>query len=72
MIVQVDIRYNQTIDVDVDITKIIAEINDLPQVERWNLIGQLLNEVKLNIKDLTVEQKLLVKTYLQNRLELFK
>lgn len=69
--INVELRLDHTIDIDVKIDDLIDGINNCKMKERWNYISLILNDVQLNVSDLTDEQKETVKKYLLDKLSLF-
>lgn len=69
--IEIEIRIDKKMDVSVHIEDVIAGINEAPIKRRWHYIAQLLNGVQVDLSDLTVEQKALVKKYLSDKLSLF-
>lgn len=67
--VNVEVRVNQRVDVDVELYLIIDSINELPITKRWNYIAQILNALPLETNEMTLEQKQITKRYLLKRLE---
>ena len=41
--INVEVRVNQKVDVDVELYLVIDSINELPITKRWNYIAQILN-----------------------------
>lgn len=70
-IISIEVRLDKKIDIDIRLDEIIDGINDCKMSKRWNYISQILNAVRLNLDDLTDEQKEIVKIYLENKLTLF-
>lgn len=70
--ISVEVKVNQTVDIEIELMDVIDSINQLPIAARWNIIGKILNELDLTIDDLTDGQKTIVVKYLTNKLELFK
>ena len=68
--INIEVEINKKIDVDIHISEIIQTINDLPMKKRWNYIAQIMNGVRLNISDLTEEQREIIKNYLNEKLKL--
>lgn len=70
--IELEVKINQRLDVKFDGSELIEAINQLPEVERWNYLGQILNELELQTDNLTKEQKDLVKSFLTKKLSLFE
>ena len=70
--ISVEVKVNKTVDVEIELMDVIDSINQLPIAARWNIIGNILNELELTVDDLTDGQKTIVVKYLTNKLELFK
>lgn len=69
--ISIEVRIDQRIDTDVDVSDVIQSINEAPMKRRWNYISQMLNGVHLELSDVTDEQKEIIKKYLKNKLSLF-
>lgn len=69
--ISLEIKVEKTIDVDVHLEDVIYGINDLPMKRRWSYVSQIINEIELNLSELTDEQKRIVKDYLTKKLSLF-
>jgi len=69
--IEVEVKLNQRINVNIDLIDIIEAISNLEMKERWNYIAKIINSVQLNYSELTEEQKIIVKKYLQDKLSLF-
>lgn len=52
-----DLRINRVVNLDIDIHDILEGINELPMTRRWNYVAHLINNIETDIKDLTDEQK---------------
>lgn len=70
--INLEIKLNQRINVEVELDELIDGINDCEMKNRWNYISRMLNGVQLNLTDLTEEHKEVVKKYLKNKLDLFE
>lgn len=70
--IRTEVKIDDRIFVDVDITDIIDSINTMSMTDRWNYIAQIINDVQLNISDLTDHQKLTVYNYLRSKSSLFE
>ena len=69
--INVKLRLDHKVDIDVRLDDVIDGINSCEMKRRWNYISLILNDVQLNLSDLTEEQKAIVKEYLTNKLSLF-
>lgn len=69
--INVELKLNHKVDIDVDLFDVIDAINNCEIKNRWNYIAQIINNVQLNLSDLTDEQKAIIKKYLTNKLSLF-
>jgi hypothetical protein len=69
--VNVELRLNHKIDIDVRLDDVIDGINYCEMQRRWNYIALILNDVQLNLCELTDEQKAIIKKYLTDKLSLF-
>jgi len=69
--INVELKLDHKIDIDVRIDDVIDGINDCEMKRRWNYIAQIINGVQLNLSDLTDEQKAMIKAYLSYKLVLF-
>jgi hypothetical protein len=69
--INVELRLDHKIDIDVRLDDVIDGINDCEMKRRWNYIAQIINGVQLNLSDLTDEQKAIIKKYLTDKLSLF-
>jgi len=67
--IEVEVRVNQKVDTHVELYLVIDSLNELPMTKRWNYLAQILNAVKLDDKELTDEQKRIVKRFLLKKLE---
>lgn len=70
--INIEIKLDQKLDIEVDLGEVIEGINNCVMKKRWNYIALILNEVSLNVSDLTDDQKELIKNYLTNKLSLFQ
>lgn len=70
--IEVEIKINETVRVDIDIEDVIDAMNELEMKWRWNFIARILNGVQMDLSSMTDEQKNIIKKYLTNRLELFE
>lgn len=70
--INVELKLDHKVDIDVRLDDVIDGINACEMVRRWNYIALILNDVELNVSELTDEQKDLVKNYLLKKLELFQ
>lgn len=69
--INVELKLDHKMDIDVRLDDVIDGINNCEMKRRWNYIALILNDVQLNISELTDSQKLLIKTYLTEKLLLF-
>lgn len=69
--INVELKLDHKIDIDVRLDNIIDGINDCEMKRRWNYIAQIINGVQLNLSDLTDEQKLIIKNYMSDKLSMF-
>jgi hypothetical protein len=69
--INVELRLDHKIDIDVRLDDVIDGINSCEMKRRWNYIALILNDVQLNLSDLTDEQKAIIKNYLTDKLSLF-
>lgn len=69
--INVELRLDHKVDIDVRIDDVIDSINSCEMKRRWNYISLILNDVQLNLSDLTAEQKAIIKKYLNDKLSLF-
>jgi len=69
--INVELKLEHKFDVDVRLDDVIDGINNCEMKRRWNYIALILNDVRLNLSDLTDEQKALIKKYLADKLSLF-
>jgi len=67
--VNVEVRVNQKVDVDVELYLVIDAINELPITKRWNYVASIINSLPLETNEMTLEQKKITKKYLLTRLE---
>ncbi|CAN1553325.1 hypothetical protein MCERE19_02261 [Spirosomataceae bacterium] len=69
--INVELKLDHKIDIDVRLGDVIDGINDCEMKRRWSYIAQIINGVQLNLSDLTDEQKVIIKNYLTDKLSLF-
>jgi hypothetical protein len=69
--IQIEVKLDQKINVDLRLDDIIDGINSCQMKKRWNYIAKIINEVQLNLSDLTEREKEIIKDYLENRIKLF-
>ena len=69
--INVELKLDHKIDIDVRIDDVIDGINNCEMKRRWNYIVQIINGVQLNLSDLTDGQKAIIKKYLSDKLVLF-
>jgi hypothetical protein len=69
--INVELVLDHKIDIDVRLDDVIDGINYCEMKKRWNYIALILNDVQLNLHDLTDEQKAIIKKYLTDKLSMF-
>lgn len=69
--INVELRLDHKVDIDVRLDDVIDGINSCEMKWRWNYIALILNDVQLNLSELTDEQKAIIKKYLTDKLSLF-
>lgn len=69
--INVELRLDHKVDIDVRLDDVIDGINSCEMKRRWNYIALILNDVQLNLSDLTDKQKAIIKKYLTDKLSLF-
>jgi hypothetical protein len=69
--INVELRLDHKVDIDVRLDDVIDGINSCEMKRRWNYIALILNDVQLNLSDLTDEQRAIIKKYLTDKLSLF-
>ena len=69
--INVELRLDHKVDIDVRLDDVIDGINSCEMKSRWNYIALILNDVQLNLSDLTDERRAIVKKYLTDKLSLF-
>lgn len=69
--INLEIKINDTVQADVEISHLITAINDQPITGRWSYIAEILNGINTDISELTPAQRDIVKKFLQSKLELF-
>ena len=69
--INVELRLDHKVDIDVRLDDVIDGINSCEMKRRWNYIALILNDVQLNLSDLTDGQKAIIKKYLTDKLSLF-
>jgi hypothetical protein len=69
--INVELRLDHKVDIDVRLDDVIDGINSCEMKRRWNYIALILNDVQLNLSDLTDEQKAIIKKYLTDKVSLF-
>lgn len=70
--IEVIVKVEKEIPVEVHVADVVAAMNELPMKKRWNTIGAILNQVQMDLTDLTPEHRAIIKKYLENKLEIFK
>ena len=69
--INVELRLDQKVDIDVRLDDVIDGINGCEMKRRWNYIALILNNVQLNLSNLSDEQRVIIKKYLTDKLSLF-
>ena len=69
--INVELKLDHKIDIDVKLDDVIDGINDCKMKKRWNYIARIINNVQLDLSDLTDEQKEIIKKYLSDKLSFF-
>lgn len=69
--INIELKLDHKVDIDVRLDDVIDGINSCEMKRRWNYIALILNDVQLNLSDLTDEQKVIIKKYLNDKLSLF-
>ncbi len=69
--IDVDVRIDQTVNVDLHISDVVAGINNAPMKRRWNYIASIINGIEVDLSEMTDEQKAVIKKYLTDKLNLF-
>jgi hypothetical protein len=69
--IQVEVKLDQKVYVDINLDDIIDGINSCQMIKRWNYIAKIINAVQLNLTDLTEREMEIIKDYLVNRLKMF-
>lgn len=69
--IQVEVKIEKRVDVDVNIYEIIDSIALLPMKRKWSYLAMILNHISVDISDLTEEQKETVKKFLEDKQKLF-
>jgi hypothetical protein len=69
--IRIEIRIDKTMDVDVRIDEVIDGINQCEMKRRWNYIGQIINQIEVDLSELTDSQKETICNYLKKKIELF-
>ena len=69
--INVELRLDRKVNIDIRIDDVIDGINSCEMKRRWNYIALILNDVQLNLSDLTDEQKAIIKKYLNDKLSIF-
>lgn len=67
----VELKIDRRVDVDVNIEEVVGAINNCVIKKRWSLVSNIINYVQLDINDLTEEQKLRVRQFLEQKLLAF-
>lgn len=70
---KITLPIKQRFEVDIDLDEIVDEINELPLVDRWNWIGKVINNIKVeDVEKLHPEHKALIKDWLERQIIKFK
>lgn len=69
--INVELKLEHKIDVDVRLDDVIDGINNCEMKRRWHYIALILNDVEVDLSDLKDEQKAIIEKYLTNKLSLF-
>jgi serine protease inhibitor ecotin len=69
--IKVEVKIEQRVDVDVNVYEIIDAIEMLPMKRKWSYLAMILNQISVDISDLTEEQKETVKKFLEEKQKLF-
>jgi hypothetical protein len=69
--ISLEIKVEKTIDVDVHLSDVIYGINDLPMTRRWNHVANIINQLELDLSNMTDGQKEILKNFLTKKLSLF-
>ena len=71
--INVDIRVNQTVNIDIEIDTVIEAINEEPITTRLNTIASLINGIDTNeFESLNQEKQNIVINYFEKKLTEFK
>jgi hypothetical protein len=69
--IEVEVRIEKLVDVEVSISDVIDAINDLSIRRRWAYVAKLIGKITVGLEGLTEEEKETVQKYLKEKLELF-
>lgn len=69
--VELNIRINQDVDVEVHIGDIIRALNELPIAARWNHVAQILNHIDANETELDPSHKKVILDWLHKKVKSF-
>ena len=69
--IKVEVKIEQRVDVDVNVYEIIDAIEMLPMKRKWSYLAMILNQISVDIYDLTEEHKETVKKFLEDKQKLF-
>lgn len=69
--IEVEVKLNKIVDVEVDLHDLIDAINNVKMVDRWNYVARILNNVQADLSDVDDDKKQLIKEYLTKKLTLF-
>jgi hypothetical protein len=70
--INVELKLDHKIDIDVRLDDVIDGINSFEMKRRWNYVALILNNIELNKSELTPEQEGIIKGYLSDKLLIFK
>jgi len=68
---EIEVKVEKYVNVNVEISHVIEEINSVEMKKRWTYVGQIINGIQLDISNLTDEQKEIIKKYLTDKIKLF-
>lgn len=69
--IKVEVKIEQRVDVDVNVYEIIDAIGMLPMKRKWSYLAMILNQISVDISNLTEEHKETVKKFLEDKQKLF-
>ena len=70
-VIEVEVKISKTVETMIPIHDVLDAINNLPSIRRLNCVGKLLNDIVLDLSELTEEQRQMCKTFLEEKLKLF-